>query len=423
MVGSTKPTFIDLFSGCGGLSLGLVEAGWEGVFAIEKDPMAFQTLKHNLIEQRRSFAWPDWLEQKSIPITKLLTNHKKRLADLKGRVDLIAGGPPCQGFSHAGRRNKDDPRNRLTNQYIKVVELVAPRFLLLENVRGFDSPFASSARRHRKRTYAQYVKERLTQLGYVVFTDYLLSSDFGVPQHRKRFILIAIKNGDPALKELDGCTPFFNLYKLRASFLRTKGLNPDKRVSVSEAISDLRVTGRRLVPCADSNVDGFFQIAYRLPSQLSPYKKLMRRGMLNGTAPSDMRLPKHHNSTIQRFEIMIASAERGKCLSAAIRRQLGLKKRALTPLAPYTPAATITTLPDDMVHYAEPRILTVRENARLQSFPDWFSFKGNYTTGGVKRKTECPRYTQVGNAVPPLLGEVLGVLLVQLRAAKPTGLS
>ena len=79
-------------------------------------------------------------------------------------------------------------------------------------------------------------------------------------------------------------------------------------------------------------------------------------------------------------------------------------------------ARTVTTLPDDMIHYGEPRILTVRENARLQTFPDWFSFKGKYTTGGHRRKKECPRYTQVGNAVPPLLAEAIGETLLEIAS-------
>ena len=89
------------------------------------------------------------------------------------------------------------------------------------------------------------------------------------------------------------------------------------------------------------------------------------------------------------------------------------KKHYVYILHPSRPAPTVTTLPDDLLHYSEPRILTVREMARLQSFPDWFAFKGKYTTGGDLRTKQCPRYTQVGNAVPPLLAELLGQTLIQ----------
>ena len=122
---SQKPIFIDLFSGCGGLSLGLINAGWKGLFAIEKDKMAFKTLKHNLVDGRaKGFAWPRWLPKEAMPVSRLTREYKQNLKKLAGKVDLIAGGPHCQGFSLAGRRNKDDPCNKLIAQYLKVVSLV-----------------------------------------------------------------------------------------------------------------------------------------------------------------------------------------------------------------------------------------------------------------------------------------------------------
>ncbi|MDC5392164.1 DNA cytosine methyltransferase, partial [Acinetobacter baumannii] len=115
-----KQTYIDLFSGCGGLSLGLGKAGWNGLFAVEKDPMAFSTFKHNLIDTPCShFNWPSWLPQKETTIQDLIDNYSEQLIKLKGNVDLIAGGPPCQGFSLAGLRNEKDPRNKLSEEYIK----------------------------------------------------------------------------------------------------------------------------------------------------------------------------------------------------------------------------------------------------------------------------------------------------------------
>ena len=92
-----------------------------------------------------------------------------------------------------------------------------------------------------------------------------------------------------------------------------------------------------------------------------------------------------------------------------------MKKQAMTLLAAHLPGSTITTLPDDVLHYSEPRILTVRENARLQTFPDWFRFHGKYTSGGQARRYDCPRYSQVGNAVPPLFSEAIGSVLRGLR--------
>jgi DNA (cytosine-5)-methyltransferase 1 len=100
-------------------------------------------------------------------------------------------------------------------------------------------------------------------------------------------------------------------------------------------------------------------------------------------------------------------------LSDDDRMLLGMLKRRTVPMSPTQPAPTLTTLPDDILHYCDPRILTVRECARLQSFPDWFGFKGKYTTGGDRRRFDCPRYTQVGNAVPPLLARAIGIGILE----------
>src|SRR4029077_2482536 len=108
----------DVFGGCGGLSLGLMQAGWDGLFAIESDGFAFETLKSNLLGgSTYSYAWPNWLEQESCEVSEFIKTHRKELKELAGNVMLIAGGPPCQGFSLAGRRKKNDPRNELFRHY------------------------------------------------------------------------------------------------------------------------------------------------------------------------------------------------------------------------------------------------------------------------------------------------------------------
>ena len=126
---ATKPAlkpmvFVDAFAGCGGLSLGLLQAGWRGLFAIEHDDFAFATLKANLIEGQgpHKFAWPKWLPKKPAGIHSLLSKHGQKLENLRGTVDLLVGGPPCQGFSSAGRRRHDDPRNRLFASYLRLVK-------------------------------------------------------------------------------------------------------------------------------------------------------------------------------------------------------------------------------------------------------------------------------------------------------------
>ena len=140
----------------------------------------------------------------------------------------------------------------------------------------------------------------------------------------------------------------------------------------------------------------------------------MRFKCNDNSAPNSLRLPRHKKETLDRFEKILTSFDKGKSLTKEQLLGLGTKKQCFTPLHPDMLSRTITTLPDDLLHYSEPRILTVRENARIQSFPDWFEFQGKYTTGGVRRKEECPRYTQVGNAVPPLMAEALGSIIAEL---------
>lgn len=137
MSGKKAYTTIDLFAGCGGLSLGLYQAGWKGLFAIEKNAFAFETLKFNLIDNKKHFDWPDWLPQTSHDINEVLEKYPEQLKSLRGKVDLVAGGPPCQGFSMAGKRVEDDVRNQLVFSYVRFINLVQPQMILFENVRFY----------------------------------------------------------------------------------------------------------------------------------------------------------------------------------------------------------------------------------------------------------------------------------------------
>ena len=211
---------------------------------------------------------------------------------------------------------------------------------------------------------------------------------------------------------LTGVDPFVRLRVLRRKFLACRGLPTERPVSAKEAIQDLESSGARLEPDPEFGPTGFQRIIYGTHKESEGFGKLMRHG--STASPSDLRLPRHSQPVTDKFQEMLDTCVRGRCLSPGDRSRIGIKKRSTTPMAPDHPSPTITTLPDDMVHYSEPRVLTVREHARLQSFPDRFSFTGPYTTGGRRRRFECPRYTQVGNAVPPLLAEALGEMLAGL---------
>jgi len=403
-----KLGFIDLFAGCGGLSLGLINAGLHGIFAIEKSPDAFTTFRHNLIDGNKvnKFIWPTWLPCKATTASVLLNKYNQQLHEMADNIQLIAGGPPCQGFSFAGKRNPNDPRNKLVEEYIKIVKIVQPKYLLLENVKGFKSPFL--LKNNRKKIYSDIIKTKLEDLGYMVYTSMIDASIFGVPQSRHRFVMIAINK-----KVNIDDNPFDTLLSMAKSFRKNKGLPEVGIISVSNALSDLQTYNGKYIEKSIDN-KGYMQIKYRRKHN-SKYQKLMQNNCPLDYTPNGLRLAKHKKEIVKRFKIILKKCEKGKNVPKEKLEKLGTKKFSFTPLHPRKLSRTITTLPDDLLHYSEPRILTVRENARLQSFPDWFEIKGKYTTGGKRRKKECPKYTQIGNAVPPLLGEVLGKLILEIN--------
>lgn len=408
--------FVDLFSGCGGLSLGLAMAGLEGQFAVERDAMAFETFAANLLSERKlpiaKFAWPSWLEKKAWAIDELLARHADHLKRLEGCVEVLAGGPPCQGFSFAGRRNEADPRNLLFEKYVEVVKAIKPSALVLENVPGMKVAHSKknilgSEKDMAAESYYEKLKRSLEEIGYEVHGEVVNASRFGVPQKRNRLIVIGLRKSLAARLECGVMEAFKLLESMRSAQL--KELDLPESVSVMEALSDLTTKWRNRKPCVDPySPKGFEEIVYEEP--LTKYQKLMHKHC-SKDAMDSMRLARHGDEVRERFAMILKECPRGVRMNDANRKQYSTKKHRVYPMDPWEPAPTITTLPDDVLHYSEPRILTVRESARLQSFPDWFQFRGKFTTGGALRTKECPRYTQVGNAVPPLLARAIGLAI------------
>jgi len=393
-----KPIVIDIFAGCGGLSLGLHNAGWKGLFAIEKNGMAFKTLKYNLIDKRKHFEWPSWLPIENHDIDEVMTNYRKNLKALSGKVDLVAGGPPCQGFSTAGRRIESDKRNHLIHSYIEFVKIVRPRAIFFENVQGFTMGFKKGKRKGEP--YSQIVLSGLKKLGYHDVKGMLIDfSEFGIPQRRKRFIIVGMLDGQ--------ADRYFELLRnKRTGFLSQKGLRT--RAYVGTAISDLeQVYGER--PSPDSK--GFMSGVYAPPK--NNFQRFLRKSY-RGKNPDSHRFVNHTEETVKIFKKVLNRADPGKKINVEERAKLGLKKRNTVLLGRHLHSPTLMSIPDDYIHYSEPRILTVREYARIQSFPDWYEFKEAYTTGGKRRAEQVPRYTQIGNAIPPLFGEHTGIVLKEL---------
>jgi DNA (cytosine-5)-methyltransferase 1 len=422
----TRVKFIDLFAGCGGLSLGLTQAGMEGVFAVERDAMAFRTFAANFVGTAtggtKPFDWPEWLEEKAWGIDDLLDVHADQLHSLRGSIQVIAGGPPCQGFSTAGRRNEADPRNQMFRRYAKMVDAVKPLGLILENVPGMKMahsiPETGVGGLDAAESYYEKAKATLESVGYDVLGRVLHADHFGVPQRRPRLIIIGIRKDLAFFLDGGAARVFEIIEQQREAHLAALGLGA--KVTAADAISDLEMTERGLKPCLDEESRGnFLEVVYGAPT--TPFQRLMHDGC-DGRPMTSMRMARHREHIVERFSQILAAAPRGVRMSESLREKFGLRKHRIFPMAADDAAPTMTTLPDDVLHYGAPRILTVRETARLQSFPDWFNFMGKYTTGGDRRTKECPRYTQVGNAVPPLLARAIGNAMTTALAEAEGGL-
>lgn len=388
MVSPEDLNFIDLFAGAGGFSLGLHQAGLRGIFAIERDPMAYSTLEHNLISSRNAFDWPSWLPRKAMDIKYLLATYRDELSNLSGTVDVVVGGPPCQGFSSAGRRVEHDERNMLFEEYVNFVRLVKPRAIVFENVLGFSHPFRKLDATGE--AFSEKLSRALVDIGYESPVQKKLDfSDYGVPQSRKRLIVCSMERGADPGHVLEVIT----------------GKQSSHKIGVAGAISDLmRVHGE-----VDSPDSRLFKTGLYGPPQ-TRYQVEMRKGSQR-SIPDSHRFARHSGEVVGRFHEIMESSSSSRNATKEYLKAHGLKKRDVRALKPDLPSPTLTSLPDDYIHYEEARILTVREYARIQSFPDWYEFHGNYTTGGMRRRNEAPRYTQVANAVAPKFAALAGKTL------------
>ena len=336
-----KPLVIDLFCGCGGLSQGFIDAGYKIVLGVDKWGDAIETFRHNHEGVKGIVA--DLLELNPKDVEKDLDLNK---------IDVIVGGPPCQGFSLAGKRIVEDERNQLYKTFVNFVEHFKPKAFLMENVPNIMS-MGEGAIKH------QIVKD-FESLGYKVSSKILLASDYGVPQNRKRAFFIGLLND----VEFDFPKPIFSSHKITSK----------------EAISDLPES---------SILDG----TPYLCSIKSDYQKLMRNG---NKLVFNHQITEHTEKT-KKIIAMVPDGGNYKSLPKELHttRKVNI---AWTRLNSEKPSFTIDTGHNHHFHYEFNRVPTARESARLQSFRDDFVF--------LKGKTS--QLKQIGNAVPPLLAKALG---------------
>lgn len=344
---------IDLFAGCGGLSKGFLDAGYDIIVGVDNDQAALNTFLIN----------HDGAEALNADLSKQETFDEIKKIARKRSIDVVIAGPPCQGFSLSGPRNFDDERNKL---YLAVIELVRqyqPKGFIIENVPGMATLYDGQIK--------DEILKRFDNMGYNIQCKILCAADYGVPQMRKRLIFMGVRKdiGEPVFPE-----PIFT---------------PDNYRTCRDAISDL--------PSRENEL-GTEEDSYSCEPQ-TEYQKLMRK---NSTTLHN-HVATNHTQIVKDTIALVPEGGNYKDLPEGWGESRKFNE-AWTRYHGNKPSKTIDTGHRNHFHYQYNRVPTIRENARLQSFPDDFIFTG----------TKTQQNRQVGNAVPPLLGYYLAVQLKKI---------
>ncbi|WP_080835193.1 MULTISPECIES: DNA cytosine methyltransferase [Cohnella] len=375
---NTRYTAIDLFAGAGGMSLGFEQAGFDVLAAVEYDPIHASVHQYNFPQTKVICA----------DVSKISGYEILEQVGMKpGEIDVVFGGPPCQGFSMIGRRLADDARNVLLFHFYKIISEIRPKYFVMENVSGLTMGTAKNL--------LQTIINEFQGIGYEITLPYkvLNASSFGVPQSRKRLFLYGAYKGNPLIeyptptvipREIKGMSPTFKLNDLP--------IGP----SVQDAIADL------------PDVDLFEELLAQdwIEFEVEPKSDYARylAGLL--ADKEDLSWPRNHNRKI------LTSSMRTKHNDESKQRFMATEHGHVEPVSRFLklhPDGVCNTLRAGSdskhgaftsprpIHYLYPRVITVREAARLHSFPDWFRF----------HVTKWHGFREVGNAVPPLLARAV----------------
>lgn len=344
---------IDLFAGCGGLSKGFMDAGYDILVGVDNDQAALNTFALNHVGAIAMNA--DLSQQETFDAIKEAAGE--------GSIDVIIAGPPCQGFSLTGPRNFDDSRNKLYLAVIEMVRQFQPRGFIIENVPGMATMYDGHVR--------DEILRRFSEMGYNIESRILCAADYGVPQLRKRLIFMGVRNdiGNPVFPE-----PI---------------LDEEHYVTCRQALDDL--------PSRENELGQEEDVYIQEPH--TDYQILMRRNcrVLHNHVATD------HKQFVKDTIALVPEGGNYKDLPAGWGESRKFHE-AWTRYDGNRPSKTIDTGHRNHFHYQYNRVPTIRENARLQSFPDDFVFTG----------TKTQQNRQVGNAVPPLLGQALAEALLTI---------
>ncbi len=365
-----RPKAIDLFAGAGGLSLGLEQAGFDVVASVEIDPVHCSVHKYNFPQ----------CAVLAKPVEEITASCLRKAANLgrNEKIDLVAGGAPCQGFSLIGQRALDDPRNNLVKEFIRIVDELRPTYFMFENVKGL------TVGQHKK--FLEEIIVKLESIGYQVLKPWkvLNAKDFGVPQSRERLFLLGSEKG--------------------LSLPEYPGPNLFDPVTCGEALND--IPDAELFDELIETDETYFKYAKRASGYSSlmrctnekswkhGYKRKWNSKLLTSSLRTD-----HTEISRRRFaETLPGNVEK-------ISRFYKLSETGVSnTLRAGTDSARGAFTSPRPIHFKFPRCVTVREMARLHGFPDWFRF----------HETKWHGARQIGNAVPPPLAYAIGRKLVEL---------
>jgi len=505
------PYAIDLFCGAGGFSEGILQAGFDILFSSDRSPMVQETYvnRHQQLGLEEGvdthFELADIKELTSERIFEAINNLRYGNIFEPGDIDVIFGGPPCQGFSRLGKRDASDPRNMLFHEYLRIIRDVRPRYVVMENVTGIldmlmlDFPSVIRDESYLgQRLVKEILREELQELGYVLLDVQVLNSaNFGVPQQRNRVVFLAYRNDVnpleypepdilPEVTVREALTGLYNINqsdiseyaknRIQGETLTVAGENiPREQITnMEESRHDILVSQRfslyqpgentRAVinrlkaeginlrdTCPELFNESLFQVNLDINTEVihdtlveldlfdnkfkaSRWLHFTNRqlAILSSLINNEheftsvlQSLANRLNTTLEQASTFwkvvqpllnreySADAFHHLLMNGEITDKIGeailTRKSIRTRLNPDSVSPTIVTLPDDFIHPYFDRVLTVREMARIQSFDDSFEFLGKRTTGGDKRSQETPQFTQVGNAVPPLLARAVAL--------------
>jgi len=386
-----RPLAIDLFAGAGGFSLGIEQAGFDVALAVEQDPIHAAVYAFNFPQTKvlcKDIAKLSTQEIKDA-LQKWTTDNRRQYH----HIDLVIGGPPCQGFSHIGKRRIDDARNHLVFEFCRLVKELQPRYFVMENVSGLC-----------QKKYQPLFEELLNQFkvaGYEITepVQLLNAASFGVPQKRRRLFILGAQIGVGKL-----------------TYPEPQLQQKSQYLTVSDAIADL------------PNLDDFAQLHKSdsvkltrkqirlLEARAMPYVEKLRNLV---TEPDNFAYPRQWNP-----QLLTSSMQ-------TQHQQISIERFHKTPPGKLEPISRLQRLDWNQpchtlragtgyergsytsprpIHPQYPRVISVREAARLHSFPDWFRF----------HITKWHGFREVGNAVPPLLGRALGRQVIAALKVKPS---